>query len=106
MVTKELSCPVSRIVNDIQDLAHLPGAAEKTAVASVDRTTDPSPLSGTCPPPAVASTSVTAPLLGFLGTVTGMIASFGALADFGTSGSSTARPRKTTDRSWWLYRDG
>ncbi len=33
----------------------------------------------------LASTSVTAPLLGFLGTVTGMIASFGVLADFGTS---------------------
>ena len=33
----------------------------------------------------LASTSVTAPLLGFLGTVTGMIASFGAIADFGTS---------------------
>ena len=33
----------------------------------------------------LASTSVTAPLLGFLGTVTGMIASFGALADFGTT---------------------
>ena len=33
----------------------------------------------------LASTSVTAPLLGFLGTVTGMIASFGALADWGTT---------------------
>jgi biopolymer transport protein ExbB len=33
----------------------------------------------------LASTSVTAPLLGFLGTVTGMIASFGVLATFGTS---------------------
>lgn len=33
----------------------------------------------------LASTSVTAPLLGFLGTVTGMIASFGALADFSTT---------------------
>jgi biopolymer transport protein ExbB len=33
----------------------------------------------------LASTSVTAPLLGFLGTVTGMISSFGAMADYGTS---------------------
>jgi biopolymer transport protein ExbB len=33
----------------------------------------------------LASTSVTAPLLGFLGTVTGMIASFGVLADWGTT---------------------
>lgn len=33
----------------------------------------------------MASTSVAAPLLGFLGTVTGMIASFGAMADYGTS---------------------
>lgn len=33
----------------------------------------------------LASTSVAAPLLGFLGTVTGMIASFGAMADYGTS---------------------
>ena len=33
----------------------------------------------------LASTSVTAPLLGFLGTVTGMIDSFGAMVDYGTS---------------------
>jgi len=33
----------------------------------------------------LSSTSVTAPLLGFLGTVTGMIVSFGAIANFGTS---------------------
>jgi biopolymer transport protein ExbB len=33
----------------------------------------------------LARTSVTAPLLGFLGTVTGMIASFGALADWGNT---------------------
>jgi len=33
----------------------------------------------------LASTSVTAPLLGFLGTVTGMISSFGVLADYGTT---------------------
>jgi biopolymer transport protein ExbB len=33
----------------------------------------------------LVSTSVAAPLLGFLGTVTGMIESFGTMADFGTS---------------------
>lgn len=33
----------------------------------------------------LSSTSVTAPLLGFLGTVSGMIASFGVMANFGTS---------------------
>jgi len=33
----------------------------------------------------LASTSVTAPLLGFLGTVTGMISSFGTLVDYGTT---------------------
>lgn len=33
----------------------------------------------------LVSTSVTAPLLGFLGTVTGMITAFGALADYGTT---------------------
>jgi biopolymer transport protein ExbB len=33
----------------------------------------------------LTSTSVAAPLLGFLGTVTGMIASFGAPADFSTT---------------------
>ncbi|MEM7482933.1 MAG: MotA/TolQ/ExbB proton channel family protein [Acidobacteriota bacterium] len=36
----------------------------------------------------LSSTAVTAPLLGFLGTVTGMIASFGALGDYGTSNPS------------------
>ncbi|MEM7583347.1 MAG: MotA/TolQ/ExbB proton channel family protein [Acidobacteriota bacterium] len=33
----------------------------------------------------LATTAVTAPLLGFLGTVTGMISSFDILSDFGTS---------------------